>query len=86
VIIKCESSVTEVIVRVIDFGVGILEEDFDKIFQRYYRVELQKSHPGLGLGLYITQNILKAHGSKLTVKSEPGKGTTFSFTLSVAGR
>ena len=85
VIIKCESSADEVILTVIDFGVGILEEDFDKIFQRYYRVELQKSHPGLGLGLYISQNILKAHGSKLTVKSEPGNGTTFSFTLSVAG-
>jgi K+-sensing histidine kinase KdpD len=38
--------------------------------------------PGLASGLYITQNILKAHGSKLTVKSQSGKGTTFSFALS----
>jgi PAS domain S-box-containing protein len=75
----------EVCINVSDFGVGILEEDFHKIFQRYYRVEGQKNHPGLGLGLYITQNILKAHKSKLTVKSEPGKGTTFSFSLPVTG-
>ncbi|MGN6193407.1 MAG: PAS domain-containing sensor histidine kinase [Ginsengibacter sp.] len=76
----------EICISVIDFGVGILEEDFKKIFERYYRVEVQKSQPGLGLGLYITQNILKAHHSKLTVKSEPGKGTTFSFSLPVTAK
>lgn len=74
----------EVCVSICDFGVGIRQEDIEKIFQRYYRVELQKNQPGLGLGLYITQNILDAHGSKLKVKSEPEKGTAFSFTLPVA--
>ena len=71
----------EVCISVSDFGVGIRQEDVEKIFQRYYRVALQKNQPGLGLGLYITQNIMNAHGSTLKVTSEPGKGSVFSFTL-----
>lgn len=70
-------------ISISDFGVGIRKEDIEKIFQRYYRIELHKNQPGLGLGLYITQNIMNAHGSKLNVKSETGKGSTFSFTLPV---
>ncbi len=68
-------------VRIIDFGVGITPEDMNKIFDRYYRVEIEKNKPGLGLGLYISQNILLAHASRLTVESEIGKGTTFCFSL-----
>jgi len=87
VIIKCAYRAVrhDVCISICDFGVGIGEEDFKKIFERYYRVELQKSQPGLGLGLYITQNILNAHGSRLTVKSEKGRGSTFSFALPVTG-
>lgn len=66
-----------------DFGVGIPGEDKDKIFERYYRVEGEKTKPGLGLGLYISQNILLSHGSRLTVESELGKGTSFCFSLPV---
>lgn len=74
-----ETSKAEISIR--DFGVGISSEDVSKIFGRYYRVELQKSKPGLGLGLYISQNILHSHGSALTVESEAGKGSTFCFSL-----
>ena len=70
-------------IRIRDFGVGIPSEDINKIFERYYRVEVEKSKPGLGLGLYIAQNILLSHGSRLTVQSESGKGTTFCFSLPV---
>lgn len=68
-------------IRIIDFGDGISPEDINKIFERYYRAEVEKSKPGLGLGLYISQNILHAHASRLTVESEIGKGTTFCFSL-----
>jgi PAS domain S-box-containing protein len=68
-------------IRIRDFGVGISSEDIEKIFDRYYRVALQKSKPGLGLGLYISQSILRSHGSRLTVESEAGKGSTFYFSL-----
>lgn len=75
------TSTSKAQVQITDFGVGISAEDINKIFDRYYRVELEKSKPGLGLGLYISQNILLAHASRLTVESEIGKGTTFSFSL-----
>ena len=68
-------------IRIHDFGVGISSADISKIFERYYRVEQQKSKPGLGLGLYICQKILYSHGTRLIVESEIGKGSTFSFTL-----
>jgi hypothetical protein len=68
-------------IQIIDFGVGIAPADINKIFERYYRAEVEKSKPGLGLGLYISQNILLQHASRLTVESEIGKGTTFSFSL-----
>lgn len=74
-----ETSTAEIRIR--DFGVGISSADLKKIFDRYYRVQVQKSKPGLGLGLYISQNILHSHGSRLTVESESGKGSTFSFSL-----
>jgi PAS domain S-box-containing protein len=66
-----------------DFGAGIPSEGLDKIFERYYRVEVEKSKPGMGLGLYISQNILLAHGSRLKVESKEGKGSTFCFSLPV---
>ena len=75
------TSTSKAQVQITDFGVGISAEDINKIFDRYYRVELEKSKPGLGLGLYISQNILLAHASRLTVESEIGKGTTFSFSM-----
>gem|GEM_PF-1496630 len=76
-----ETSKAEISIR--DYGVGISSEEVKKIFDRYYRVELQKGKPGLGLGLYISQNILQSHGSRLTVESEAGKGSTFCFSLPV---
>jgi signal transduction histidine kinase len=71
-------------IEVIDFGMGIPEENIDTVFERYYRVSDTKNNnrvAGLGLGLYIIQNIIKHHGSRIYVKSEVGKGSTFHFTL-----
>ncbi|MHA4894669.1 PAS domain-containing sensor histidine kinase [Pedobacter sp. PWIIR3] len=76
-------------VSVKDFGMGIKEEERKKIFERFYRVgSIQKDFPGMGIGLYICDQIIKNHGGLFWVESELGKGSVFSFTLplSAAGK
>ncbi len=70
-------------VRVSDNGLGIPAEHAHRIFDRFYRAsEASDSNPsGLGLGLYICQELIEAHGGKLGVQSEIGKGSTFEFSL-----
>jgi PAS domain S-box-containing protein len=69
-------------VSVKDNGIGISENNFSKIFERYYRVEGQDIHfQGLGIGLFISMDIIRRHNGKLWVESQPGKGSTFYFTL-----
>ncbi|MER3525238.1 MAG: hypothetical protein C4326_14645 [Ignavibacteria bacterium] len=72
-------------IDIADTGVGIAPEHLDRIFERFYRVDKNRSREvgGTGLGLAIVKHILEAHGSSITVCSEPGKGSTFSFTLRV---
>ncbi|MDN3588803.1 PAS domain-containing protein [Pedobacter aquatilis] len=70
-----------------DFGVGISPADQKKVFDRFFRGgELQKRFPGMGIGLYICDQIIKNHGGTLWVESEKGKGSTFSFTLPQNGK
>lgn len=65
-----------------DQGMGIRQEDHKKIFDRFYRVgDIQQRFPGMGIGLYICDQIIKNHGGTLWVESEYGQGSTFSFTL-----
>jgi PAS domain S-box-containing protein len=65
-----------------DKGMGINPEHHKKIFERFYRVgEIQERFPGMGIGLYICDQIIKNHGGTLWVDSEPGRGSMFSFTL-----
>ncbi|MCJ8209252.1 PAS domain-containing protein [Mucilaginibacter sp. RS28] len=67
---------------VIDNGMGISAEDQQKIFERFYRAgDIQTKFPGMGVGLYICDQIIKQHGGTLWVESEKGKGSNFSFTL-----
>ena len=70
-------------VSVIDWGLGIPKQEQERIFQRFYRIDSPKSEalPGIGLGLYISASIIRMHGGTISVKSEPGKGSVFSFTL-----
>lgn len=69
-------------VSVKDQGMGIKEDELKKIFQRFYRVgEIQKSYPGMGIGLYICEQIIKNHGGTLWAESKLGSGSVFSFTL-----
>ena len=77
----------EVITSVTDRGPGIPAEDLPRLFQRYFRTERAKdAREGLGLGLYITRRLVEAHGGRIWVESEVGRGSTFSFSLPVAKR
>ena len=72
----------QVVVSVSDQGSGIPLEDLPNLFTRYYRTKEARAHrSGLGLGLYITKGLVEAHGGRIWVESELGKGSTFSFTL-----
>jgi signal transduction histidine kinase len=73
-------------VSVADTGVGIQREDLHDIFDKYAqaRSRATRSEKGTGLGLYITRQLVELHGGKISVQSEVGKGSTFSFTIPVA--
>ncbi|HEY0977184.1 MAG TPA: ATP-binding protein [Flavobacteriales bacterium] len=75
-----------VLVEVADDGIGIAKEHWPRLFERFYRVgqSRARNEGGSGLGLAIVKHIVEGHGGTITVKSEEGKGTTFSFTLSRA--
>lgn len=76
-----------VIISVQDFGIGIEEKDLTRLFDRYYRADnSQMKFDGLGLGLYISAEILKRHNGSLWIESELGKGSTFNFLLPLNGQ
>lgn len=66
-----------------DTGIGIPKDQIPLLFQKFFRGDnaMKEQIPGTGLGLYITSRIIQAHGGNITVESEEGKGSTFSFTL-----
>jgi two-component system CheB/CheR fusion protein len=69
-------------VAISDHGIGIAKEKLSLLFDRYFRVEeSSKSYAGLGLGLYISSNIVRRHGGEIGVESELGKGSTFWFII-----
>ena len=83
VIVELEPKENEAVVRVRDNGVGIPKEDIGRIFERFYRVNKDRSRAvgGSGLGLAIVKHIVEAHGTTVRVESEFGRGSVFSFTL-----
>ena len=78
--INVETSVKNdgVIVKVTDHGIGIPEEDIEKIFTRFYRVGgVASTYPGVGIGLYISSEIVRHHGGKMWAESQLNKGSVF---------
>lgn len=82
VTVSYEMTKDEVLVMVKDEGIGIPKSDLEKIFERFYRVEKDGSKfQGLGIGLFISAEIIKRHNGKIWVESEPGKGSVFYFSI-----
>jgi two-component system phosphate regulon sensor histidine kinase PhoR len=76
-------SQSRVVVAIEDTGIGIDESDIPRVTERFFRVEKSRSRErgGTGLGLSIVKHIIEAHGETLRIKSEPNKGSKFSFSL-----
>ena len=81
--ILCYQDLNTIEVKVIDTGSGIKEEDYDEIFKPFYRCEGIDSYSknGVGLGLSLTQSVIKLHGGEIKVKSKLNEGTEFTFIL-----
>ena len=86
VIVRVSAEPENACVSVQDFGIGISKAHQEKIFERFYQVTepLEKTYPGLGIGLYISSEIIKRHGGRIWVESQKGQGATFNFSLPLA--
>jgi two-component system sensor histidine kinase KdpD len=73
----------DVVISITDQGPGLMPEDVDRVFERYYRGRTTASTvPGLGVGLALSREIVEAHGGRIWAESAgPGKGSTFSIAL-----
>jgi PAS domain S-box-containing protein len=83
VIIRVSAEHEQALLSVQDFGIGIAEVNQQKIFERFYQVTdpMERTFPGLGIGLFISNEIIKQHHGRMWVISSKGEGATFYFTL-----
>lgn len=79
--VTVEAGEDDVIIAVIDRGDGIAPEDQERIFERFERLVSHRHHGGFGLGLWITRQLVEAHGGTVDVESERGAGATFRVIL-----
>lgn len=87
VIVTCSLDKDNFKVSVKDFGIGIPDDKKDFLFDRFYRVQESSSHiSGLGLGLYISAEIIKRHHGEIGVNSTADQGSTFWFTIPIKGK
>lgn len=80
---RLKKSQDEVTLSVSDDGIGISREDKEKIFRRFYQADSSRTGSGTGLGLSMVKEIASFHGGSMSVESEPGKGSEFTFHLPV---
>ncbi|MFN2611410.1 MAG: PAS domain S-box protein [Actinomycetota bacterium] len=86
--IQIRATVTddEIETSITDHGIGLTPEDQDRLFQKFSRIDRPEVHAagGTGLGLYITKNLVESQGGRMSVSSQLGEGSTFSFVLPLA--
>lgn len=86
ILVSLIPTASAVVIAVSDSGIGIPEEKQEQLFSKFYQVkhdrrDLHYITSGTGLGLYIVKGIVETHGGTISVKSTPGQGATFSFTI-----
>ncbi len=86
VLVSCYDMDEEVLIEITDTGIGIEQKHLPHLFERFYRVDKNRSRKkgGSGLGLAIVKHIIEAHEQRVHVRSSPGIGTTLGFTLKKA--
>jgi signal transduction histidine kinase len=85
VLLRVEPVGQDVRFSVVDTGSGIPGHQLEAVFERFWQAR-SEDRRGLGLGLYISRGIVEAHGGRIWAESQPGEGSTFSFTLPGASR
>ena len=83
--LELSCGIKEVEFKIKDSGLGIPKSQQERVFSKFFRGEniMKVQTEGTGLGLFITKNIIEAHGGKIWFDSKEGKGTTFYFTLPI---
>ncbi|OFZ21948.1 MAG: hypothetical protein A2X94_15950 [Bdellovibrionales bacterium GWB1_55_8] len=85
ILVKCQTDRGKVRISVSDQGEGISDEELQYIFKRFFRSnsDIVRRNAGLGLGLYISKEIVELHGGQIFVETAPGAGSTFSFEIPI---
>jgi signal transduction histidine kinase len=83
IVLQSDRQSAKLIIR--DEGIGISEEDRDRVFQRFERAVTQREHGGFGIGLWLANQLVVAMGGSIIIESTPGKGTTFTVMLPLDG-
>ena len=82
IVLRARKQEADIVIEVQDSGIGISSEEQARLFKPYSRINADRQrHPGLGLGLALAKQVVELHGGKIWVESEPGKGSTFAFSL-----
>jgi signal transduction histidine kinase len=81
VIVRLERSVSEALISVIDQGIGIPADEHERIFEPFFRASNAASRSGMGMGLFVAQQILARHNGRIWFESVPGQGSTFYIKL-----
>lgn len=86
IIVKSQKKDSHIVVSVQDFGIGLAVEDQKHVFEKFYHADAHRTYPGLGLGLYISSEIVKQYGGNMWVESVKGKGSTFFISFPIYKR